>query len=137
MSDPKAVIVPRKDYQFVQCGDGARALHFPAIATVLVVIREGVEGCLPVGYFGFRIKCSMTNWSPCELEAYTHAVAMEENFIYIRESKKPLIILTDNGAMVDAAKRILRGQFSSSLRLKSLITAVQRYPTVFNIYPAS
>jgi hypothetical protein len=129
MKHPKAVVVPRKDDQLVQVGDAA--LHLPAIGTVLVAIREGVEGCLPVGYFGFRVKGSMQNWTPCELEAYTHAVAMEENSIYFRESSKPPICLSDNSSVVDAAKKISNGRFSASPRLQTLVTAVQRYNATF------
>ena len=129
LKSPKAVVVPRTSDQLVQIGDGA--LSLPATGTVLVAIREGVEGYLPVGYFGFRVKGSMSNWSPCEIEAYTHAAAMEENSIYFRESENPIICLTDNSPVVDAAKKIKQGQFSSSPRLQTLITAVQRYGAEF------
>ena len=129
MKSPKSVVVPRTDDQLVQVADGA--LHLPAVGSILVVIRPGVEGCLPVGYFGFRIKGSMQNWSPCELEAYTHAVAMEENSIYFRESQHPPICLSDNSAVVDASKKIKRGLFSASPRLQTLFTAIQRYGADF------
>ena len=125
MKSPDAVVVPRTTDQLVQVGDGA--LSLPATGTVLVAIREGVEGCLPVCYFGFRVKGSMLNWSACEIEAFTHAAAMEENSIYFRESQNPAICLTDNSPVVDSAKKIKRGLYSASPRLQTFITAVQRY----------
>ena len=112
MKDLRSVVVPRKDDQLVQVSDGA--LHLLAIGSILVAIRPGVEGCLPVGYFGMRIKGLMSNWSPCELEAYAQAKATEENSIYLRESNNPLICLTDNIAVVEAAKKIKRGLYSAS-----------------------
>ena len=57
MKDPKTVIIPRKDDQLVQIADGA--LHLPAIGSILVAIRKGEDKCLPVGYFGLRVKGSM------------------------------------------------------------------------------
>ena len=51
----------------------------------------------------------------------------EENSIYLRESNNPLICLTDNNAVVEAAKKIKRGLYSASPRLQTLITSVQRY----------
>ena len=125
----KAVVVPRRSDQLVKVGDGA--LSLPATGTVLVAIREGIEGCLPVGYFGFRVKGSMQNWSACEIEACTHSTVMEENSIYFRESEKPAICLSDNSAVVDAAKKIKRGLYSASPRLHTFITAVQRYGADF------
>ena len=125
MKSPKAVVVPRTSDQLVQVGDGA--LSLPATGTVLVAIREGIDGCLPVCYFGFRVKGSMLNWSACEIEAYTHATAMEENSIYFRESDKPAICLSDSSPVVDAAKKIKRGLYSASPRLQTFVTAVQRY----------
>ena len=53
------MITPRKDDQLVQIADGA--LHLPAVGSILVAIRKGVDKCLPVGYFGFRVKGSMAN----------------------------------------------------------------------------
>ena len=78
-----------------------------------------------------RIKGLMSNWSPCELEAYAQAKATEENSIYLRESNNPLICLTDNIAVVEAAKKIKCGLYSASPRLQTLITSVQRYSINF------
>ena len=96
-----------------------------------MAIRKGEDKCLPVGYFGFRIKGSMAKWSSCELEAYSQAVSLQEYSIYIRESNLPIICLSDNIAVVEASKKIARGQFSASPRLQTLITAMQRYRAEF------
>ena len=77
---PKTLVVPRRGDQLVQVADGA--LHLPAIGSILVAVRPGSKECLPVGYFGFCVKDSMLNWSPCELEAYAHSKATEENLVY-------------------------------------------------------
>ena len=125
MKNPKTLVVPRKGDQLVQVADGA--LHLPAIGSILVAVRPGSKECLPVGYFGFRVKDSMLNWAPCELEAYAHSKATEENSAYLRESNLPLICLTDNSSVVEASKKIKKGLYSASPRLQTLITAVQRY----------
>ena len=78
------------------------------------------------------MKGSMENWAPCELEAYTHAMAIEDNSIYVRESNNPLICLSDNSTVEDAAKKIKKGLYSSSPRLQSLVSAVQRYNVSFH-----
>jgi hypothetical protein len=59
----------------------------------------------------------MLNWSACEIEAYTHAAAMEDNSIYFRESEKPAICLSDRSPVVDAGKKIKNGLYSASPRL--------------------
>ena len=89
MKNPQTLVLPRKEDQLVQVADGA--LHLPAIGSVFMAIRQGQERCLQVGYFGFRVKGSMENWAPCELEAYAHTMAIEDNSIYIRESNYPII----------------------------------------------
>ena len=84
-----------------------------------MAIREGVDGCL-----GFRVKGSILNWSACEIEAYTHTAALEENFIYFRESEKPDIFRSNSSPVVDAGKA---GLFSATPRLQTFAIAVQRY----------
>lgn len=68
-----------------------------------------------------RVKGSMSNWSPCELEAYAQSTALEENAHYIRESNTPPICYTDNSAVAVAAKKIARGEYSASPRLQTFI----------------
>ena len=113
----------------MQVTDGA--LHLPAIRSILVAITPGTERCLPVGYFSMRIKNLMLNWNPCKLEAYAQAKALDEYSIYFRESDNPPICLRDNSAVVEAAKRLKRGEYLASPRLQTLITALQQYGVIF------
>ena len=85
MKNPKTLVVPRKGNQLVQVADGA--LHLPAIGSILVAVRQESKECFPVGYFGFRVKGSILNWSPCELEAYAHAKATEEKLGVFKRSR--------------------------------------------------
>ena len=58
-------------------------------------------------------------------------MGVENNALYIRESSKPIICLSDNIAVVNAAKKIEKGLFSASPRLQTLVTATQRYKPEF------
>ena len=59
-------------------------------------------------------------------------MAIEDNSIYIRESNHPLICLSDNSVVVDAAKKMKKGLYSPSPRLQSLVSAVQKYNVRFH-----
>ena len=125
MKRPESIVVPKTSDTLVQVGDGC--LKLPAVGTVLLVIREGEETPLPAGFFGFRLKQNVRNWSPCEIEAYTHVKGLEENGIYFRESEKPGIILSDIQNCVDCSKMLKKGVYSASARLQSFITASQKF----------
>ena len=122
---PESIVVPKTSDILVQVGDGC--LKLPAVGTVLLVIRDGEEAPLPAGFFGFRLKQNVRNWSPCEIEAYTLAKGLEENSIYFRESEHPGIILSDNQNCVDCSKMLQKGLYSTSARLQSFITASQKF----------
>ena len=122
---PESIVVPRTSDTLVQVGDGCMKL--PAVGTVLLVIREGEKAPLPAGYFGFRLKQNVAKWSPCEIEAYTHAKGLDENGIYFRESDNEGIILSDNQNCVDCSKMLRKGAYSTSARLQTFIISTQKY----------
>ena len=74
----------------------------------------------------------MKNYSPCKLEVYSHAVAVEDNSIYIWESNNPFIYLSDNNAVVDAAKKKRKGLYSTNPCLQTLVSSVQKYGVDFH-----
>ena len=90
-------------------------------------MREGEKAPLPAGYFGFRLKQNVINWSPCEIEAYTHAKGLDENGIYFRESENEGIILSDSQNCVDCSKMLRKGVYSTSARLQTFIISTQKY----------
>ena len=125
LKKPESLVVPRTSDTLVQVGDGCMKL--PAVGTVLLVLREGEKAPLPAGYFGFRLKQNVINWSPCEIEAYTHAKGLDENGIYFRESENEGIILSDSQNCVDCSKMLRKGVYSTSARLQTFIISTQKY----------
>ena len=129
LKKPESIVVPRTSDVLVQVGDGC--LKLPAVGTVLLVMREGEEAPLPAGYFGFRLKQNVRNWSPCEIEAYTHAKGLDENGIYFRESENEGIILSDSQNCVDCNQMLKRGIYSTSARLQTFVISSQKYNVVW------
>lgn len=125
MKVPKAIVVPKPSDCLIQVSDGA--LKYPAIGIVLLVKREGVKNLMPAGYYSLRIKGSLKGWSACDLEALAHAKGAAHNDHYLREFKNPITLLTDNKPVVDCGKKLQRGEFSSSPRVQTFVTMLQKY----------
>ena len=69
-------------------------------------------------------KCK--KWSPCEIKALSVAVGIEKEYDLIRESKLPLIVCPDSKPVHEAIKMINEGKFSSSARMSSFLTNINK-----------
>ena len=75
-----------------------------------------------------KLKETCKRWSPCELEALACATAIEKEYDLIRESKKPLMVCPDSKPVHEAINLIKKGQFSTSSRMSSFLSNINRFP---------
>ena len=81
---------------------------------------------LPVRFHSVKLPEKCKKWSPCEIEALAFAVGIEKEYDLIRESKLPLIVCPDSKPVHEAIKMINEGKFSSSARMSSFLTNVNK-----------
>ena len=90
-----------------------------------MVINRVVDGVLRElhgGYFSVILDRFKEHWIPCEAEAAGIRLVLQHFAPYIRESKHNTIHFTDNLPAVQAWRRCLQGQFSSSSRISTFLT---------------
>ena len=80
--------------------------------------------------FSLKLKSHHLDWEPCELEALAIASAVEHFSPYIRESKYPLQILTDNRPCVQAYAKLRKGHFSASARVSTFLSNLSQYTVI-------
>lgn len=77
-----------------------------------------------------KLKAHHLNWQPCEMEALAISSSVNHFSPYIRESKHPLQILTDNRPCVQAFAKLRKGQFSASARVSTFLSTLSEYSIV-------
>ena len=103
--------------------DGAR--NPPAVGMVL-------QAKLPNGdikivkYYSVKLKPHMIKWYPCELEAVALGSSIEAFYEFIKQSKNPVIICPDSKPVVDAAKKMEKGNFSLSPRIQTFLNNLSK-----------
>ena len=110
--------LPQPDDQLIITCDGARTP--PAVGMVLQA-KNNSGVTKTVRYYSVKLKNHHLKWFPCELEAVALGTAVEAFYEYIKNSNKPVIICPDSKAVVDAAKKIAKGQFSLSPRIQTFL----------------
>ena len=80
--------------------------------------------------FSMKLKTHHLNWQPCEMEALAIASSVNHFSPYIRESKHPLQILTDNRPCVQAFAKLRKGQFSASARVSTFLSTLSEHSIV-------
>ena len=95
-----------------------------AVGGRMVINRtvNGVPRELHGGYFSVILDRFKERWIPCEAEAAGIRLVLQHFSPYIRESKHNTIHFTDNLPAVQAWRRCLQGQFSSSSRISTFLT---------------
>ena len=122
LKSPLAVTMPRKgDTPFIAT-DASTSL--PAGGTKLFLQRPGVPGFLPCFNFGCRLPPNMTNWEPCEVEAYLVNQGLNKNEHFLKVCGNPGVILVDSKPVYQAKQRLDGGKFSTNRRLQSLLSNV-------------
>ena len=118
--------LPSPDDQLVLEVDAAKGGgDSPAgIGHALYAVKDGVKKIVRLHSTKLPDKCQ--RWSPCELEAVAFAAAIDKEYDIIRESKHPLIITPDSKPVHEAVNLINQGKFSTSARMSSFLTNVNR-----------
>ena len=80
--------------------------------------------------FSVKLKSHHLGWEPCELEALAIASAIQHFAPYIRESKYPLQVLTDNRPCVQAYAKLRKGHFSASARVSTFLSNLSQYSVI-------
>ena len=94
------------------------------IGHILFAVKDGKK--LAVRYHSSKLPDKCKKWSPCEIEALALAAGVNREYDIIRESKHPLIVQPDSKPVHEAIKLINKGKFSSSARISSFLTNINR-----------
>ena len=106
-----------------------------AVGATLYAIGE--NGPKLAGFYNCKLPNFQRKWLPCEVEALAIACALNHFSPYIQNSKHRPQVLTDSKPCVDAAKKLLRGEFSTSARLSTFLSSTSRYNATVNHIPGS
>jgi hypothetical protein len=123
ISNMKDLYLPTEHDQLIIMCDGAR--NPPAVGMVL-------QAKLPNGdirivkYYSVKLKPHMIKWYPCELEAVALGSSIEAFYEFIKQSRKPVIICPDSKPVVDAAKKMEKGNFSLSPRIQTFLNNLSK-----------
>ena len=116
-----AITLPKRSDQITIVHDGSHT----GIGSVLYLKREG-EIKLG-GFFSAKLKTHQVRWYPCEVEALSLAVSVTHFAPYIRDSTNCTQILTDNRPCVQAWSKMRRGEFSTSARVATFMSALSQF----------
>jgi hypothetical protein len=122
----KTLYLPSPDDQLMLCPDGSKMT--PGIGHILYAVKDGKR--LPVRFHNFKLKDNCRKWSPCEVEAMALAAGIEKEFDLLRESRNPIIVCPDSKPVHDAVNLINTGKFSTSARITSFFSNVNRLPII-------
>ena len=123
ISKMKDLYLPTEHDQLIIICDGAR--NPPAVGMVL-------QAKLPTGeirivkYYSVKLKPHMIKWYPCELEAVALGSSIEAFYEFIKQSRNPVIICPDSKPVVDAAKKMEKGNFSLSPRIQTFLNNLSK-----------
>lgn len=106
-----------------------------AIGATLYAIRDNRPTL--AGFYNCKLPNFQRRWLPCEVEALSIACALNHFSPYIINSNHRPQVLTDSKPCVDAAKKLLRGEFSASARLSTFLSSTSRYNATVNHIPGS
>ena len=123
ISHMKDLYLPNRHDQLIIMCDGARTP--PAVGMVLQA-RTPKGEIKVVKYYSVKLKPHMVKWYPCELEAVALGTSIEAFYEFIKQSDKPVIICPDSKPVVDAAKKIEKGNFSLSPRIQTFLNGLSK-----------
>ena len=112
--------LPSPDDQLLMETDASKI----GIGHVLFVVKDGKK--LPVRIHSAKLPDKCKTWAPCEVESLAFAAGIDKEYDILRESKLPLIICPDSKPVHEAVKLINSGKFSTSARMSSFLTNVNR-----------
>ena len=119
----KSIVIPGSGDQLWIVTDGSVKRH--GLGATLYVTRH--NKLLLAGFFSAKLRKRQVTWIPCEIEALCISSAIKHFSPYIIQSTKQACVLTDSKPCVQAFEKLCKGDFSSSVRVSTFLTAVSRY----------
>ena len=116
----RVITLPNEEDQLWIVTDGASSNS--GIGATLYVMRD--DKLRLAGFFSQQLSPSHCKWLPCEIEGIAIAAAINYFNGFIVQSKQRTRILTDCKACVEAYAKLMRGQFSSNVRLSTFLSAI-------------
>ena len=123
LRDLKPVAIPKPDDKIAITTDGAS--HNNGVGAVMYIMRGDKK--ILGGYFSCKLNQNQQKWLPCEIEALAIAAAVNHWSTDIIESHHTTQIITDSMPCVQAYKKLIRGEFSLSMRLSTFLTTLSRF----------
>lgn len=121
--DAKTITVPRpSDILWIVTDAAVRP---SAIGATLYAVRDSKP--LLAGFFNSKLPEFQSRWLPCELEGLAVAAALNHYAPYIIQSHHKPQVLTDSKAVVQAAAKFRRGEFSISSRLTTFTSLISKH----------
>lgn len=121
LKSSSCITTPTPDDQLIITHDGSQV----GIGAVMFVKRA--DKLLLGGFFSAKLKTHHSRWLPCELEALSIAASIQHFAPYIRESLNTTQILTDSKPCVQAFQKMIRGEFSTSARVATFLSALSEF----------
>ena len=122
LNDTQIIVIPRPDDLLTIVTDGATK-H--GLGSTLFVLRS--NKLLLAGYFNAQLKVNQLLWLPCEVEALSIGSSINYFAPYLVQSKANAQLYTDNMPCVRGYKKMCRGEFSTSPRVTTFLSAASRY----------
>ena len=117
------ITLPRPEDQLWIVTDGSVKKH--SIGSTLYITRHGKP--LLAGFFSAKLRGRQPTWLPCEVEALSIAASTKHFGPYIIQPHHKACILTDSKPCVQAYEQLCRGEFSTSPRVSTFLSAVSRF----------
>ena len=123
LNDAKTITMPRPSDKLCIVTDAS--IQPGGIGATLYAVRDGKQRL--AGFYNCKLPLYQARWLPCEVEALGIAAALNHWAPMIIQSHERPQVLTDNKPCVDAAKKLVKGEFSASARLSSFLSTVFQY----------
>ena len=120
-----AVTLPRRSDKLWIVTDATT--RNPGIGATLYFKREDSSGFLIGGFFSAKLNSCRDGWLPCEREALCIASAIKHFQPLIIQSDHRTSARTDSKPCVQAYQKLIRGEFSSSPRVSTFLSACSRF----------
>ena len=124
LSTTQVITLPRSGDHLWIVTDGAVKNY--GLGATLYITRGNSKPQL-AGFFSTKLRKRQPTWIPCEVEALCIAAAIKHYSPYIIQSSEQASVLTDSKPCVQAYEKLCRGEFSTSSRISTFLTAVSRF----------
>ena len=137
IANPQGIHYPLKTDRLQISSDFSK--QHGAVGGHMTIIREvnGEEVILLGGHFSATLTKDQCEWLSCEGEAKAAQLVAQHFEHFIRENPNTTTLLCDNMPTVRAWKKMQQGQFSSSPRISTFLSALSSMPIRMEHRPGS